>query len=79
MQAAKADIDEIRRLVLEREAKKLEMDALDLALKRAVGIDLDRPNRKKALSESDFVALCGGVRRERVSKKKRQPLDSRVA
>jgi hypothetical protein len=71
MQITDADLAEIRRLVLEREAKKREMDALDLAIKRAVGMETEISSRTKSLSERDFVALCGGGHRERVSKKKR--------
>jgi hypothetical protein len=65
-----ADLREIRRLILERDAKKQEMDALDLALRKAVGLDMRTGSRKKSLSENDFIALCGGPRRERLSKAK---------
>ncbi|MDR3361808.1 MAG: hypothetical protein LBO64_03060 [Desulfovibrio sp.] len=72
------DLSEIRRLVLERESKKREMDALDLALKKAVGISItDRPDKAKSMSDADFKALCGakGGRRERIPKTTGQPLD----
>ncbi|MDR2056314.1 MAG: hypothetical protein LBQ10_10680 [Desulfovibrio sp.] len=72
------DLAEIRRLVLERETKKREMDALDLALKKAVGISTaDRPDKSRRMSDSDFETLCGvkGGKRERISKTAGQALD----
>jgi hypothetical protein len=78
MQITDSDIAEIRRLVLERDEKKREMDALDLALKKAVGISTtDRPDKARRMSDTDFKALCGakGRKRERIPKATGQTLD----
>jgi hypothetical protein len=70
MMEEKIDVTELRRIFLEREGKKRELDDLDRALRKALGIETGIADRKKSLSESDFIALCGGRHRERISKAK---------
>lgn len=66
---------EVRRLLAEREAKKIEMDAIDRAIRLAVGLsEEDRP--KNDMPADVFRAICRSPQYERVSKKKRSTLDS---
>lgn len=54
-----ASLQEVRRLLAERSAKKRELDAIDLALEKAVGMDsADRP-RKSRMSPKDLRRMGG--------------------
>lgn len=69
--ADNAVIQEVRRLLAERETKKRDIDAIDRALMLAVGLsDEDRP-KKPRLDRDTFRTLCGVGSNERLSKKKR--------
>lgn len=66
---------EVRRLLVEREAKKRELDAIDRAISLAVGLDdNDRPKHPR-LSRSQIRTLAR-TPHERLPAKKRQPMDS---
>ncbi|GHV51188.1 hypothetical protein FACS1894168_3240 [Deltaproteobacteria bacterium] len=64
---------EIRSLFAERDRKQREIDALDQSIRCALGMDAGRPDKSR-LSQANFLAACG-VNYERISKKKRQPVD----
>lgn len=68
-------LTDIRRLLLERDAKKKEMDAIDHAIALAVGLGEDRP-KKRRLSVSEFRTLCGMS--YDISKKKQHAVGSGV-
>jgi hypothetical protein len=70
-----ATLQEVRRLLAERAQKKRELDAIDLAISVAVGMDIaDRP-QKATLSKTAFRALCRPSH-ERLPEKKRPAMDS---
>jgi len=51
-------MQEVRRLLAERAAKKRELDAIDQALERAAGVDdEDRPQNRR-LTGKDVRAMC---------------------
>ena len=52
-------LQEVRRLLAERAAKKRELDAIDQELERVAGVeDADRPKNRR-LSGKDVRAMCG--------------------
>ena len=72
-------LQEVRRLVAERDQKKRELDAIDRAISLVVGVDgEDRPVRPR-LSKNDIRMLFKASNNECISKKKRYAVDSGMA
>ena len=74
-----ATLQDIRRLVLERDQKKRELDAIDRAISIAVGIDGEGRPQKQPLSRSDMRTLFRTTSNECLPKKKRYAMDSCMA
>lgn len=53
-------LQEVRRLLAERAAKKKELDALDRAIEEAVGVSSEERPKRPPLSKSAFRSLCRG-------------------
>lgn len=71
-------LQDIRRLVVEREQKKRELDAIDRAISLAVGIDGEDRPKKPRFSRKELRMMCG-INRECVPAKKRHAVDSGMA